>query len=357
MKRRTVVRRTGSWLASTLTAGMLVSGCGFDPSSVPVPGASVSGPTYQVRIEFANALNLPKQAKVVANGAQIGTLSTVTVVDPSTQHPGRIDAIVEISESARLPTTTTAQLRQNTILGDIYIGLTTPPTDFAETLPPGGTIPLPQTRPALQIEDLMAGMSTFIGGGALHSVQEIINRSNAVLPERPADTARIFETLGRDTQDVADNLDSVGRFLDAIQQDVTAVQDNREELDVLLSERGARDIPAFANSLVLTLGVVGALGIVGHAVAWLGPLLQAGDAAAEAFVPMLLAANPLDLFAPANLNRLVALLRDKVIPFVERGPTVNLTRIAAETGAASPMSTDDQVDRIVATLRMIGAVR
>ncbi|MFD0364245.1 MlaD family protein [Nocardia sp. GCM10030253] len=358
MNRSILVRRTGSWLAAVLAAAVLVSGCAFDPSSVPVPGASVSGPTYQIRIEFANALNLPKQAKVVANGAQIGTLSTVTVVDPSAQHAGRIDAIVEISESVALPTTTTAQLRQNTILGDIYIGLTTPPADFVETIAPGGTIPLRQTRPALQIEDLMAGMSTFIGGGALHSAQEIINRTNAVLPAQPAETARIFETLGRDAQDVADNLDSVERFLDAIQQDLTAVLDNREELDALLSERGARDIPTFANSLVLTLGVVGALGIVGHAVAWLGPFLQAGDAAAEAFVPMLLAANPLDLSAPSNLNRLVALLRDKVIPFVERGPKVNLTRIGTEAaGAVNPVSTDDQVDQIVAALRMIGAVR
>ncbi|MEV2220015.1 hypothetical protein AB0E01_09075 [Nocardia vinacea] len=70
-------------------------------------------------------------------------------------------------------------MRQNTVLGDSYIGLTTPPADFATTIAPGGTIPLQQTRPALQIEDLMAGMSTFIGGGALHSMQGIVNRTNA----------------------------------------------------------------------------------------------------------------------------------------------------------------------------------
>lgn len=354
MRNSTLVRRTGTGLAAALAAVMLLGGCAFDPSSVPVPGASVAGPTYRVRIEFANALNLPQQAKVVANGAQIGSLRSVTVVDPSAQQPGRIDAVVDISTSVKLPTTTTAQLRQNTVLGDIYIGLTTPPADFASTIAPGGTIPLRQTRPASQIEDLMAGMSTFIGGGALHSMQEIINRTNAVLPAQSTETARIFQTLGHDAQDVADNLDSVGRLLDAIQQNLGAVLDNREELDALLSERGARDIPAFANSLVFTLGIVGALGIIGHATAWLGPLLQAGDAAAKAFVPMLLAGNPLDLSAPSNVNRLVALLRDKVIPFVERGPKVNLTRIGIE---GAPVSTDDQVDRIIASLRMIGAVR
>ncbi|WP_063038434.1 hypothetical protein [Nocardia pseudovaccinii] len=328
MRKSVLLRRVGSGCAAAV---MLLGGCGFDPSSVPVPGASVTGPTYQVRIEFANALNLPKQAKVVANGARIGSLRSVTVVDPSARDSGRIDAIV-----------------------DIYIGLTTPPTDFATTIAPGGTIPLQQTRPALQIEDLMAAMSTFIGGGALHSMQEIVDRANAVLPAQPTETARIFDTLGHDAQDVADNLDSVGRLLDAIQHDVGAVLENREELDALLSERGARDIPAFANSLVYTLGVVGALGVIGHAIAWLGPLLQAGDAAAKAFVPMLLAADPLDLSAPSNLNRLVALLRDKVIPFVQRGPRVDLTRIGVEDSA---VSTDDQVDRIIASLRMIGMVR
>lgn len=343
--------------AAALTSAIIVStSCGFDPATIPVPGATVPGPTYQVRIELANALNLPAQAKVVANGAKIGSLRAVTVIDPTGTAPGRIDAVVEISSSVQLPTTTTAQLRQTTILGDIYIGLTTPATDFGKTIPPGGLIPLAQTKPALQVEDLLAGLSTFIGGGALHQFQEIVDQTNAVLPEQQQQTRQIADTIGRDVEDLARNQDSLDRLLDAIHTDLAAVTDNRDELDALLSARGAVDIPADAQSLVLTLGIVGGLGSIGHAVQWLGPLLVSGDAAAKALVPLLFGSQPLNLNAPSNLNRLVALLRNKIIPWAEHGPKADITSVTIDD-PATPVSHDDQVEAMVRTLRMIGIVR
>ncbi|MEU8899279.1 MlaD family protein [Nocardia sp. NPDC048505] len=342
-------------LALAATAALLLPGCGFDPAQVPVPGATVSGPTYQVRIELANALNLPSQAKVVANGAQVGSLREVRVLDPTPQRPGRVEAVVEISAAVRLPVHTTVRLRQNTVLGDVFIGLSTPAAGFDELIPPGGTIPLDRTEPALQIEDLLAGMSTFVGGGAVQQVQDMIVRLNRVLPDRPADTARIFDVLGRDVTDVAGNLGSVDRFLDAIERDLDAVLGNPRELSELLSARGAVEIPAGAKSLVLTLGVIGALGIIGHAVEWLGPLLSAGEAAAKALVPLLFTNRPLDLTAPSNLNRLVALLRDTLIPFVQHGPKVTIGRV--DFDGAPPVATDEQVTAIINALKMIGVVR
>ncbi|GAB4586228.1 MlaD family protein [Nocardia sp. IFM 10818] len=334
----------------------LPAACAFDPASVPMPGAAVPGPTYRVHIEFANALNLPAQAKVVANGAKIGSLRSIGVVDPGPSTPGRVRAVVEISSAVTLPATTTVQLRQNTILGDVYIGLTTPPGDFGATIPPGGTIPLDRTKPALQVEDLLAGLSTFVGGGAPQQIQEIINQTNAVLPGDTSETARIFDRLGTNVEDLAAHQDVLDRSLDAFERDLEAVLENPRELDALLSERGAREIPADVQSLVNTLGIVGSLGVIGHAVVPLAPLLRSADAAAKAFVPLLLAHNPLDLTAPSNLNRLVALLRDKIIPFVERGAKVNFTGVSVE-GTAGEVPADAQIDAIVRALRMLGVVR
>ncbi|MGW4846811.1 MlaD family protein [Nocardia brasiliensis] len=339
-------------LAIAVTAIFSVPACGLDPARIPMPGASVSGPTYRIRIEFANALNLPTQAKVLANGAKIGSLRSVRVIDPTPERPGHIEAEVEISASVRLPESTTAQLRQNTILGDIFIGLTTPTSDSGTIIAPGGTIPIQRTRPPLQVEDLLASLSTFVGGGAIQRFQDIVNQTNAVLPEEKADTARIFDTIGRDVRDVGDHLDAVDRFLDAVQADLAAVRDNRGELEALLSPHGSVAIPADARSLALTLGIVGGLGTIAHALEWLAPLLRAGDAAAAALVPLLFGDNPLDLSAPSNLNKVVTLLHDKVIPFAERGPKVNITGTQVD-GAA----TGDETDRLLRALRMIGIVR
>ncbi|MFI6866753.1 MlaD family protein [Nocardia sp. NPDC050406] len=334
----------------TAAAVSTASGCALDPAKLPVPGAAVSGPTYPLRIQFANALNLPAQAKVVANGAKVGSLRSVRIVDPTADSPGYVEAVVDIAEDVRLPAATTAQLRQATILGDIYIALS--PPESGAPLAADATIPVGQTKPPLQVEDLLLGLSSFVGGGALHQVQQIIDQTNAALPDDPADTARIAETLGRDVDDISVHLDGVDRLLDGLQANLSAVLDNRDALEVLLSERGATEIPADANSLAQTLGIVGSLSVIADALVWLGPLIQAGDSAAKAFVPMLFAANPLDLDAPSNLNRLVALLHDKVIPFAAN-PAVDITSVTTESAGGQ----DNQVDAMVDALRMIGMVR
>ncbi|MCU1639969.1 MAG: mce8E [Nocardia sp.] len=349
--------RIGKAVATLAITAVIGTGCGFDPGQIPVPGTSVSGPTYRIRIEFASALNLPTQAKVVVDGARIGTLRGVRVSDPGPSHPGHVVADVDISSSVHLSGSTVAQLRQDTILGDTYIGLSTPAGPPGPVLAPNGTIPLSQTRPALQIEDLMAGLSTFVTGGAIQQFQDIVDNINSVMPDNPEQTAHIFAVVGGDIEDVAHHLDTVDSFLASLQQTLDATLGNRDALQAILSERGAADIPADMNSLIATLGILGGMGVDARSILWLGNILKAGDATAKAVVPLLLANDPLNLDAPSNLNRIVALLRDKIIPFAERGPKVNLTRVSTEPAPGQSVPQNVQIDSILATLRMIGAAR
>lgn len=334
--------------ALALTAAALLAGCAFDPSTIALPGSTVSGPTYPIHIEFTNTLNLPSRAKVLANGVQVGSLRTVTLVDPSAERAGYVIADVDVEESVRLPATTTAQLRQATVLGDIYIGLSTPPEGFSNTLPPGGTIGITQSKPALQLEDAMAGLAAFFEGGAVHQAQDIVNRMNAALPQDPAETARISNALGTNIIDVGANLDEVEAFLQGLRADTQVVLDKRPELTQLLTDAGVRQTIYSVTSIVKELGLFGVLGQLAHALEWVAPLATAGDAAAKAFVPLLFTSRPLDLTATSNLNKLVALLDSTLIPFVT-SPKVNITGVDLADG--------EGLGRTVATLRLIGAVR
>ncbi|AYF79594.1 MCE family protein [Nocardia yunnanensis] len=323
-----------------------------------LPGTGTHGDTYAIRIQFANALNLPSHARVMANGAQVGTLSKVTVVDPSAGAGGSVIAEVEIEDSVKVPTSAKAQLRQDTILGDIYIGLDLPASSGGPVLAPDGLLPITQTEPALQIEDVLSGLATFVSGGALRSVQDTVNQINAALPAEPAETRRLADVLKHDLIDVAANREDLGAFLDSLNVNASVLLDNRAQLDEILTPQGVVDITEIAQSLIHVVGVIGALGGIAHALAWLAPLLTAGDAAAHAFVPMLLnTGRPLNLSAPSNLNRLVDFLRDKLIPWVQR-PTVDVLGIRVDNSAAGQqLSVADQTDSIISTLRMIGMVR
>ncbi len=332
-------------LASLATAAPLAA-CGFDPSAIPVPGTAIGGPTYRVHIQFADALNLPARAEVVADGLRVGTLASARLVDPADGRPGWVVADADIADSARLPAATTAQLRQNTLLGDVYIALTTPPADTGPLLTDGATIPLLQTRPAVQVEDTMAGIATLVRGGAITRMQDIISQLDAVLPADPRETARMTETLTRDLTDVAGHLRTVDDFAAAAAADIDVIRGDASAIAQLFSADGARRVTDATASLAHLLGVFTAIGEFSHAIAWLAPLARSGDAAAAALLPLLVTDRPLDLGTPSNLNRLVTLLRDRILPFVQQGPKLDITAVR-----------DTRIDAVVAALRMLGAVR
>ncbi|MEU6559342.1 MlaD family protein [Nocardia nova] len=317
----------------------------------------MSGPTYRVTIQFANALNLPSQAKVMANGVQVGVLHAVNVIDPHGSSAGRIDAQVDIERSVALPASTSAQLRQNTILGDIFISLTTPSGDFSHVLRPGATIGLQNTKPAVQVEDVMSNLAMFISGGSMQRMQDMIQRMNSVLPRDPHETARIFDILGVDVRNISDDLDSVDMFLAGVQTNLTAVDSNRDTLAEILTQEGAQGLTADFKSLVDSIAIIGGFGRLAHSMEWLAPLMKSSDASAKALVPLLLAADPLDLSAPSNLTRLTTLLRERVIPFVINGPKINIVRAGMQAPSAAGGPVDDQLDLLVKLLRVIGAVR
>ncbi|WP_249358570.1 MlaD family protein [Nocardia cyriacigeorgica] len=346
----------GVALAQTALLG--VAGCAVDPARFTLPGAGVPGPTYRINIQFTSALNLPSGAKVVVNGARIGQLHRITVADPTATEAGSATAEVDIQRSISLPVATRAQLRQDTILGDIYISLDTHVPRDSGTLHDGDTIPMRQTIPALQIEDVISGLATFVSGGALRSTQEIVDQLNSSFPRDPAETARVASVLKDDLIDVSQHLDQSDAFLSGIEANAAAVQRNRDALDILLSAQGAQDITNLAQTLIHAFGIIGAIGGLAHALIWLTPLIQSASAAAEAFVPLLLnQARPLDLTAPSNLNRLSDLLRNKLIPFFEEGPKVSVSGLSVKGDSGTTVSTDQQVDNMIATLRMIGMVR
>ncbi|WP_410876213.1 MlaD family protein [Nocardia sp. A7] len=332
---------------------LAATGCGFQPADLPVPGAGVDGPTYPLRIEFADVLNLPQGAKVIAAGVRVGGLTGVTLVDPvpatgdRTAVPGYAVADVVIRQSVRLPVGTTAELRQETPLGDVHIALSEPVDATAGELSPGATIPLAHTTQSPPIEDILAGLSTFIGSGAVTDLQSIVRTVNGVMPEDPRETARIAGVLGADIADLGNHVSSVDALLDGLEAMVEeGMQRNVPILDELLTPYGVDHTTDAVNAQIGVIFVLTALGPVAPSAQWLGPLLSSLDDTTRALVPMLLGSRPLDADSPSNMKALVDLINHKLVPFATNGPKVELA-----------ITQEEHTARIVDSLRMIGLVR
>ncbi|MDR7172698.1 hypothetical protein J2W56_006464 [Nocardia kruczakiae] len=360
---RFVFRRSGIPALLVAVLALASAGCDVQPAEIPVPGSGVGGQTCHLRIEFADVLNLPRGAKVIADGVRVGELTDVTLVDAVAAQPGRpavpghVVADVEIAKSAHLPVGTTAELRQETPLGEVHIALTTPPAATAGMLGPDATIPLSDTSQSPPIEDIMARLAVFVGSGATKDLQAIVHKLNGVMPQDPRDTARVAGILGGDFTDLADNQNSIHNLVAGLQATVDdGLLANTTDFDQLLTPEGVQHTTDSIETIVSLLFVLTALGPLAPTLAWLGPLLRSLDGTARAAIPLLFGARPLDTTSPSNLKKLVDYIQNKIIPFADRGPKVNLVGIGAPEPAPA-MSQEEQTGRIVDVLRMIGAVR
>ena len=131
-----------------------LTGCGLSVDSLKLPKPNSSAEGYEVTASFDNALNLPNDAKVKAGGNDIGS-----VVGISTKNY-EAAITMKIRKEVVIPEGTTAELRQATPLGDVFISLTPPEPDKAgPPIKDGGHINRKDTKAAATVEELLSQAS------------------------------------------------------------------------------------------------------------------------------------------------------------------------------------------------------
>ncbi|WP_405496529.1 MlaD family protein [Nocardia sp. NBC_00511] len=334
------MRRVLLRLVPVVTAAtLLLSGCGVRATDIPIPGTYPSGDTYTVRIEFGSVLNLPDRAKVIADGVEIGMLDHIDLIGNTAV------ATVKLHTDAKLPKTTTAELRQSTILGDIHIALEAPKNATSGFLGNGDVIPMSQTIPATNVEDILRALSNIISGGRFADIEQLVTQVNAAFPSDPAELDRINNAGRAALHDMASHTADIDRILTSAQAITGKLEAGRGAVDEILTEGPNR---AAGLSDVL-LGVVGLIISGGPLAKNAGDLLlpHIGDfqSIVSILAPTAVTAGYADLTLAANLDAFHTLLKEKIIPFLE-APNVNVQKVSA----------DVQADQLITTLRSIGMV-
>jgi virulence factor Mce-like protein len=175
-----MTRRVGRFAGALALLALLTmasTACG-SAAELPLPGRGVDGETYTLTAVFTDALNLPDGAHVKVAGEPVGRVQRVQARD--------FTAVVTMAVRAdvRLPTATTAELRQPTPLGDVFVELAPPAAPRPGTLRDGDTIGPADTSTAATVEDLLAAASTLVNGGGLAQTQTIVRELNSALDGR-----------------------------------------------------------------------------------------------------------------------------------------------------------------------------
>lgn len=344
MTRRSV-RLIGA-LLGVLIVG-LVSGCSLDPTRLPVPGSYVPGAKYSITIEFSSVLNLPARAKVDSGGVQVGVLDRVELVGSTAM------AHVDIVSDVQLPQNTRAELRQATVLGDIYIALL-PPADPAQAmLGDGDTIPLSNTAPPDNVEDTLRSMSTLVGGGAIGTLQDTVIGLNRAFPDDPAELDRVQRKLSGVLRDLAANQAMLDEILDSTLNISDSLVANTTTFDRLVTEGPEKLQGLAAVTLDIIQIIVDFQPLGRHAGELLVPVAPDIIDMLSHIAPMVATVATADTTIPVVADKLVGLIRDKLIPFFGNGgPRYTVSEI--DTPGMDPAKRADQVIEMMQTMGLLG---
>lgn len=249
------MRRRSSWLAvMAVLIGAALSGCSMSATDLPLPGLGVEGESYRVTAVFADALNLPEGAHVKLGGDDIGRVREI--------RPDRFDARVtmELRADIRLPENTTAELRQATPLGEVFVALHPPAGRVTgPVLKDGDVIDLGRTDSAASVEDLLATLSGVVNGGGLAQLPVITHEVNLALAGRAPELNRLINTTRTTVGTLTAHTQDFDRVLASADRASRTLREGSKTID-----DGFRDLPpaveVFAdqtNQLVATLNSAG----------------------------------------------------------------------------------------------------
>ncbi|MEZ0357951.1 MlaD family protein [Mycobacterium sp. SA01] len=341
--------RAVSALLFTVTIG-LTAACSLDPTRLPVPGAYSPRHSYDINIEFASVLNLPARAKVDSGGVQIGVLDSVRLQGTTAV------TTVEIAGDTKLPVATRAELRQATPLGDIYIALLPPEDKSGPVLRDGDTIPLGNTSPADNVEDLLRSMSNLVAGGAIGTLQTTVVNVNKAFPQDPHELTRMQHTVAGVLNDLATNQDTIDQMLDGMENITSGFAANTQVFNRLVTE-GPAKLHGLSAVTMAILNVVGASKDVGKLG---GDLINpiAGDLMQilSYITPMIHTMATADTTIPVIADKFVALLRYKLLGwFRDGGPKYTITELHAPTGHEG-VDPADKANQAVEAMQTMGLV-
>ncbi|WP_435405559.1 MlaD family protein [Mycolicibacterium komossense] len=332
-------------LLTTVTV-VLAAGCALDPTRLPVPGSYVAGAKYSIKIEFSSVLNLPARAKVDSGGVQIGVLDRVQLAASTAV------AYVDISANVTLPQDTRAELRQATVLGDTYIALFTPAAPSPVPLHNGDTIPLRNTVPADNVEDVLRSVSNLVSGGELGTLQDTVINLNKAFPKDPAELTRIQRKLSGVLDDLAANQDTIDGILSGAENISNSLAANTKTFDRLVTEGPAKLEGLGSVTLSIVDLIINAAVLGRNLTPLLDPITPDLLRILSYVGPFIASVSTADTTIPVISNKLIELIRDKLIPFFgQGGPKYTVSEI--NSPGMDPTSRANQVISAMQTMGLL----
>ncbi|GAA4365515.1 MCE family protein [Nocardioides caricicola] len=204
---------------SILVTGMLaviMGNIGFGP-----------GTTYKA--VFSTASMLQKGDDVRVAGVSVGEVKDV-------EHHDRTQALVTFRVQSDVPLTTAsrAEIRFLNLVGDRYLALEEGSDTDAEPLEGGATIPIEQTKPALDLTVLFNGFQPLFQALNPQQVNDLSMNLVQVLQGEGGTVQGLLQKTASLTNTLADRDELIGGVIDNLTQTLTTVDSRHQQLSELV---------------------------------------------------------------------------------------------------------------------------
>ena len=187
---------------------VLVTALATTVLAVSIAGAGV-GDTSGYNARFTDTTGLASGDSVRIAGVKVGRVDSIKVVDR------RIAQVhFSVQKGRTLPASATATIKYLNMVGQRYIDLAQGTGPVGRTLPPGGTIPLSRTTPALDLTQLFDGFQPLFEGLSPNDVNQLSGEIVQVLQGEGGTVDGLISNIGALTTTLAAKDQVIGQVID-----------------------------------------------------------------------------------------------------------------------------------------------
>lgn len=210
---------------------LALSGCGFSPYKLPLPGgADLGSHPYTVKVQFRDVLDLVPQSAVRVNDIAVGKVTDVKL------NGWTAVVTVKINGDSKLPDNTQATIRQTSLLGEKFVSLAPPKTGARGSLSNGDTIPLDRSGRNPELEEVLGAASLLFNGGGLEKTNTIVRELNNALGGNEPEVKELINSTTAFITQLDDNKDALLTSLEKINRLAVATNDQKAAITGALDD-------------------------------------------------------------------------------------------------------------------------
>jgi phospholipid/cholesterol/gamma-HCH transport system substrate-binding protein len=184
--------------------------------------------TYSARFSDVSSLNTGDDIRIA--GVKVGQVKSIDIVD-------RRQAEVQFSveSDVTLPASVQAIIKYRNLVGQRYIDLEQGTGDINKSLAPGGSIPLAQTKPALDLTELFNGFQPLFQALSPNDVNQLSYEIIQVFQGEGGTIDSLLSSTASLTSTIADKDQVIGQVIDNLNTTLNTVNQHSTQLSGLIT--------------------------------------------------------------------------------------------------------------------------